>query len=278
MLQNNFQLTSYNFYSKRHEMELITTIIESLKQIIEEDKKEKQPFFIKISDTFIMNLARKVVQEGKKTFLLGIVGESASGKTTLVNNMINVCLKNDMEGVYTVVRCKDYCKDISKQLEEAGSHENLLKAGFNFEAPEEVSLELMKEHLIDLKRGKTIVSPKHDFLTGASSLYGEVKKPARVILNEGLYVLNQELLDIVDIKIYVFTPLSIIRERWYKRAQYFGITGSAADLQFRAENKTAQEFIRPNLKIADIVLNGLASAEYIELITTRIFNTIEATC
>lgn len=278
MLQNNFQLTSYNFYSKRHEMELITTIVESLKQIVEEDKKEKQPFFIKISDNFIMSLARKVVQEGKKTFLVGIVGESASGKTTLVNNTVNVSFKNDMEGVYTVIRCKDYYKDISKRLEEAGSHENLLKAGFNFEAPEEVSLELMKEHLVDLKRGKTIVSPKHDFLTGASSLYGEVKKPARVILNEGLYVLNQELRDIMDIKIYVFTPLSIIRERWYKRAEYFGITGSAADLQFRAENKTAQEFIRPNLKIADIVLNGLVSAEYIELVTTRIFNTIETTC
>lgn len=278
MLQNNFQLTSYNFYSKRHEMELITTIIESLKQIIEEDKKEKQPFFMKISDNFVMSLARKVVQEGKKTFLVSIVGESACGKTTLVNNALKVSLKNDMEGVYTVVRCKDYYKDISKQLEEAGSHENLLKSGFNFEAPEAVSLELMKEHLVDLKRGKTVVSPKHDFLTGASSLYGEVKKPARVILNEGLYVLNHELQDIVDIKVYVFTPLSIIRERWYKRAAYFGITGSAADLQFKAETKTAQEYIRPNLKKADVVLNGLVSADYIEFVTTRIFNAIEATC
>jgi len=69
MIQDTFELTNYDFYSKRHEMELITSIVESLKQIVEEDKKEKQPLFIKINDGFIMSLARKVVHEkhGKDT-------------------------------------------------------------------------------------------------------------------------------------------------------------------------------------------------------------------
>ena len=53
MLNNTFELTNYDFYAKRHEMELITTIVEALKQIIEEDKQEKQPLFIKISENFI---------------------------------------------------------------------------------------------------------------------------------------------------------------------------------------------------------------------------------
>lgn len=278
MLQNNFQLTSYDFYSKRHEMEIITTIVEALKQIIEDDKQEKQPLFIKISDSFVMNIARKVVQEKKKNFLIGIAGESASGKTTFVDNTVKACVKDEIEGVYTVIRCDDYFKDTSKELKEAGNYEKLFKTGFSFDTPEVVNLELMKQNLLDLKSGKAIISPRYDFVTCESFPNGEIKKPARVILNEGLYVLNAELRDIMDIKVYVFTPLDILKERWYKRAISRGKTGLAADLQFRDVNKTAQEFIRPAMKIADVVINGLVDVDYIEIITDKIFSAIDTIC
>lgn len=278
MLQNTFELTDYNFYSKRHEMELITTIVESLKQIVEEDKQEKQPLFIKINDGFIMNLARKVVQEKQKTFLIGIAGESASGKTTFVDNTVKACVKDKVEGVYTVVRCDDYFKDTSKELREAGNYEKLFKTGFSFDTPDVVNLDIMKEHLINLKRGKAIISPKYDFVTCASSSDGEIKKPARVILNEGLYVLNEDIRDIMDIKVYVFTPIEVIKDRWYNRAASRGKTGLAADLQFRDVNKTAQEYIRPAMKISDVIINGMVEVDYIEVITDRIFSMIKATC
>lgn len=276
MLQSNFQLTSYDFYSKRHEMELITTIVEALKQIVEEDKQERQPLFIKISDNFIMNIARKVVQEKKKTFLIGIAGESASGKTTFVDNTVKACVKDEIDGIYTVVRCDDYFKDTSKELREAGNYENLFKTGFSFDTPDVINLDLMRENLQDLKKGKAVISPRYDFVTCESFENGEIKKPARIILNEGLYVLNEGLREIMDVKVYVFTPLDILRERWYKRAATRGKTGLAADLQFRDVNKTAQEYIRPAMKIADVIINGLVEVDYIEIITDKIFSTIDA--
>lgn len=276
MIQSSFQLTDYDFYAKRHEMELTTLIVDSLKQIVEEDKQEKQPLFIKISDNFIMNIARKVVQEKKQTFLIGIAGESASGKTTFVDNTVKACVKDEIDGVYTVIRCDDYFKDTSKELQEAGNYERLFKTGFSFDTPEVVNLDLMKQHLIDLKHGKSIVSPNYDFVTCVSTMDGEIKKPARIILNEGLYVLNETLREIMDIKVYVFTPLDILKDRWYKRAISRGKTGLAADLQFRDVNKTAQEYIRPAMKIADVVINGLVDVDYIEVITDRIFSTIDS--
>ncbi len=275
MLQNSFELSNYDFYSKRHEMELITAIVESLKQIREEDKQEKQPLFIKASDSFIMNIARKVVQEKKKSLLIGIAGESASGKTTFVDNTVKACVKDHIEGIYTVIRCDDYFKDTSKELQEAGNYEQLFKTGFSFDTPKVVNLELMKEHLLDLKRGKAIVSPQYDFVTCVSSPEGEVKKPARVILNEGLYVLNNDLRDIMDVKVYVFTPLDILKDRWYRRASSRGKVGLAADLQFMDVNNTAQEHIRPAMKISDIIINGLVEIDYIEVITNKIFSAIE---
>ena len=275
MIQDTFELTNYNFYSKRYEMELISTLVESLKQILEEDKKQKQPLFIKISDSFIMNLARKIVQEKQKTFLIGITGESASGKTTFVDNTVKLCVNDEIEGVYTVIRCDDYFKDTSKELKEAGNYERLFKTGFSFDTPDVINLELMKAHLMSLKKGSPVISPRYDFVTCESFMDGELKKPARIILSEGLYVLNEGLRDIMDVKVYVYTPLEVIKERWYKRVASRGKTGLAADLQFRDVNKTAQEYIRPAMKIADVIINGMVEIDYIEVITDKILNMIE---
>lgn len=278
MVQGNFQLTGYDFYSKRHEMELITSIVDSLKEILEEDKKEKQPLFLKVADNFIMNIARKVVQDKKRTFLIGIAGESASGKTTFVDNTVKACVKDKIEGIYTVIRCDDYFYDTSKELKEAGNYEKLFKSGFSFDTPKVVNLDLMKKHLVDLKHGKAVISPKYDFVTCESFPDGEIKKPAQVLLTEGLYVLNEGLREIMDVKVYVFTPLDVLKDRWYRRAESRGKTGLAADMQFKDVNKTAQEYIRPTMEISDVIINGMVEIDYIEIITDRIFSTIDKIC
>ncbi len=271
----DFQLTSYNYYSSRRDMEIISQIVESLKQILEEDKHAVQPLFLKTSENLILNIARKVVQEKKRTFLIGITGESASGKTVFVDNTIKACVKDKKEGIYTVIRCDDYYKDTSKELIDAGSYEALFKTGFSFDTPDAIDLDLMKEHLLQLKAGNTVTSPKYDFVTCVSDPNGDIKPPAKVVLTEGLYVLNNGLADIMDVKVYVFTPLEVIKDRWYKRAALRGKTGEAADLQFQDVNKTAQEYIRPNYQIADAVINGMVSQEYIQQITDKIFNALK---
>lgn len=270
----DYDLTSYSYYSSRRDMEIISNIVDSLKKILEEDSREEQPLFLKISDNLIMNIARKVVQEKKKTFLIGITGESASGKTVFVDNTIKACVKENARGIYTVIRCDDYYKDTSKELKDAGSYEALFKTGFSFDTPDVIDLDLMKSHLVALKEGLTIRSPRYDFVTCESSPDGDEKTPARVILTEGLYVLNEGIRDIMDVKVFVFTPLEVIKERWYKRAARRGKTGVAADMQFADVNKTAQKYIRPTYQISDAVINGMVSQEYIQVITDKILNAL----
>ncbi len=273
-----FELTNYNFYSSRLDMELITNIVDTLKEILEEDKKQVQPLFLKVADDFILNIARKVVQEKKKTFLIGITGESASGKTVFVDNTIEAVVRDKKEGIYTVIRQDDYYKDTSKELIEAGSYDALFKTGFSFDTPEVINLELMREHLLGLKKGETVVSPKYDFVTCVSDPNGDVKKPAKVILTEGLYVLNKELRDIMDVKVYVFTPIDVIKDRWYKRAVSRGKTGEAADLQFKNVNETAQQYIRPTYEISDCIINGMVDKDYIKVITDKIMTRLAEVC
>lgn len=277
-MMETFELTNYNFYSSRLDMELITTIVDALKEILDEDKKQEQPLFLKVADDFIMNIARKVVQEKKKTFLIGITGESASGKTVFVDNTIDAVVREKKEGIYTVIRCDDYYKDTSKELQEAGSYDALFKTGFSFDTPDAINLELMREHLIALKESKSVVSPHYDFVTCVSEPNGDVKKPAKVILTEGLYVLDESLRDIMDVKVYVFTPLEVIKERWYRRAVLRGKTGEAADLQFKNVNETAQQYIRPTYQISDCIINGMVDKEYIKVITDKIMRKLGEIC
>ena len=273
-----FELTDYNFYSSRLDMELISNIVDTLKEILEEDKKQEQPLFLRVADDFILNIARKVVQEKKKTFLIGITGESASGKTVFVDNTIEAVVRDKKEGIYTVIRQDDYYKDTSKELQEAGSYDALFKTGFSFDTPDAINLSLMREHLLGLKRGETVVSPHYDFVTCVSDPNGDVKRPAKVILTEGLYVLNEEVRDIMDVKVYVFTPIDVIKDRWYKRAVLRGKTGEAADMQFRDVNDTAQKYIRPTYQISDCIINGMVDKDYIKVITDKILSRLSQVC
>ena len=91
-------------------------------------------------------------------------------------------------------------------------------------------------------------------------------------------MLNEEVRDIMDVKVYVFTPIDVIKERWYKRAVSRGKTGEAADLQFKNVNETAQQYIRPTYQIADCIINGMVDKEYIKVITDKIMARLSEIC
>lgn len=254
---------------------VVVKIVESLKKILEEDKKQKQPLFIHVKESVIFNLARRALNEKNTRFLIGIAGESASGKTTFVQNAIRSCIAEERTDLYTIVCCDDYYYDWSKELVEAGTYEAFFAKGYSFDTPNAINLNLMKEHLISLKNGSAVRSPDYNFATCESQLHGVLKKPAKIIVNEGLYVLNEGIRDIMDVKVYVFTPFDIIKQRWYIRAESRGKTGKAADMQFENVNFTAQTYIRPAMESADIVMNGVVSSEYIQEMTEKIFRTID---
>ncbi len=249
-------------------------IIDGIKEILEEDHQQKQPLILSLNEKLLINIVKEFVMNRQQQCLIGITGESASGKTTLVNYVTKALRKKLFNETYTTLCCDDYYKDTSEELKAAGSYEELYKTGFSFDRPEAINLELMRAHLISLKNGCGVNAPEYDFVTCESIPNRAYKNPTKAIMAEGLYVLGEELVDLFDIKVYVFTPFEKIKERWYTRAISRGKTGAAADHQFEDVNSTAQVYIRPTMKNADIVINGLTSAEYIEEITTRIINLI----
>lgn len=254
---------------------LLNYVVQGLYKVIGEDSKQKMPLFLKIKEGFIYSLATKIVKLRKSTIVLGVTGESASGKTTLVNNTLKACLKNPNKHICTIVSCDDYFKDTSAELKQAGSFEKLFESGINFDIPAAYNLELMKEHLEALSCGQTVVSPRYSFVTCESFADGEEKSPARVILTEGLFALESLFENVLDVSIYIHTPDDITTERWFNRAVTRGKTPQDAKVMFDIVKTEAKRYIIPKKETADVVINGIASAEYIEFVAGEIFDTIK---
>ncbi len=253
---------------------MVFRIVDGIKEILEDDRKQKQPLFLSVNETLLIKIIRKFLEDRNRQCLIGITGESASGKTTLVNYVLKALRKKLYNETYTSLCCDDYYKDTSNELKAAGSYEKLYETGFSFDKPSAINLELMRAHLISLKNGCGVNAPEYDFVTCESIPNRAYKNPTRAVLAEGLYVLGDELCDLFDVKVYVFTPFEKIKERWFTRAILRGKTGPAAEHQFNDVNSTAQVYIRPTMQKSDIIINGLSSAEYIEEITTRIINLV----
>ena len=289
MFYSNINIIDWNYRMQLKEQEtqntiqqtqasnlaIVVEIVESLKKILEEDKQQKHPLFLNVKESVIFNTARRALDNPNFRFLIGIAGESASGKTTFVQNAIRSCIAEERTDLYTIVCCDDYYHDWSKELKEAGSYEAFFAKGYSFDTPKAINLDLMKQHLVSLKNGSAVRSPDYNFTTCESFPHGVLKKPSKIIVNEGLYVLNEGIRDIMDIKVYVFTPFEIIKDRWYRRAESRGKTGKAADMQFENVNTTAQTYIRPAMQCADIVMNGVVSRAYIQEMTEKIFRTMD---
>ena len=206
---------------------LAKQIEQELKQIIEEDMRSKNPLFINIKTDFIRRIAMKLVSQPKERILIGVSGESASGKSTLTAKVLDICLSEKYKNLSTLITSDNYYKDASEKLKQAGSYEALFETGFNLDEPQAVDLDLLKEDLQKIKNGETIFTPEYNFFTIESIPHKIKVNPAKLILTEGLFVLEEKLRNLLDISIYVHTPFETIKERWYKRAITRGKEGKA---------------------------------------------------
>ncbi|OGI03976.1 MAG: hypothetical protein A2Y25_01090 [Candidatus Melainabacteria bacterium GWF2_37_15] len=254
---------------------IVQIISDNLLDIVRQDFNNHNSLFLFIKNGLISKLAQKIVINPEKPIIIGVCGESASGKTTLAQRALNACLSDETRDLYTLITLDDYYYDTSEQLKQAGSYEALFETGFSFDAPDAFNLDLVREHINRLSYGQKIYSPAYDFVTCASVPNIKPKSPARVILIEGLFGLNEKLKDILDVAIYVHTPYNVIKDRWYKRAASRGKTGHAADMQFDNVNKQAEKYIRPAQNNADIVVSGLISSEYIEFMAEQVIGSIK---
>ena len=182
---------------------------------------------------------------------IGIVGESASGKSTITHDFIEVLNNYDIST--TRINTDDYYYDNSQAVKEAGSFAEWAKDK-DLDSPKAMELSLLKKHIKQLKQGNSVWLPKYDMSGTAirvdKAIYAE---PSDVIISEGLFTMC--IKDAFDICIYIDIDKQIQKERWYARAIERNL-GDAMDVMFNNADKKANKYIRPYKDKCDVIISG----------------------
>lgn len=125
--------------------------------------------------------------------IIGIAGGTGSGKTTVVNKIINSL----PAGEVAVIPQDSYYKDSSHVPVEERSK-------INFDEPNAIEWTLLVDHLQELKKGNAVQMPTYSYITCTRQEETVEVKPSDVVIVEGILVLTDPLLrDMMDIKVFV---------------------------------------------------------------------------
>ncbi len=194
-------------------------------------------------------------QSSPDAVLIGLCGESASGKTTLLNLM-----KKDIPNM-TVVNADNYYRDFSKEMAEYGSFTKLVESGFDTESAQSFQIPLLRNDLMMLKNGYQVKIPSYDMKTGKSTPDAILCQPEKYIVVEGICTLYEDVRDIFDFKIYLTVDKQIQWERYQARGEERSIDKSEIKQQYEIVCRAAERHIQPNKKFADMIIRGRITNE-----------------
>lgn len=181
-----------------------------------------------------------------KPLIIAISGGSASGKSTVVSEIVEKLQSVDI----SVICHDDYYKDQSHLTMEE-------RIKTNYDHPSSLDNELFVEHLHLLMEGKSIEKPIYDFVSHNRKKETVTIKPTKVIFIEGILVLEEKRIrDCADVKIFVKSDEDIRFIRRLKRdIEERGRTLEAVINQYLLTVKPMfNKFVNPSSRYADIII------------------------
>ena len=192
--------------------------------------------------------------------IIGIAGGTGSGKTTVVNKII----ENLPAGQVAVIPQDSYYFDSSNIPMEK-------RKEINFDHPNSIEWDLLVHHIQELKAGRKILQPKYSYITCTRQPETILVKPQKVIIMEGILILSQPALrNEMDLKIFVDADsddrlIRVIRRDVVER----GRTPEMVLDRYESVLKPMHlEFIEPTKRYADIIVpQGGNNTPAIEMLT-----------
>ncbi|RUR73760.1 phosphoribulokinase [Chlorogloeopsis fritschii PCC 9212] len=178
-----------------------------------------------------------------RPIILGIVGDSAAGKTTLTKGIAQVLGPENV----TVICTDDYHRYDRKQRAEIG---------ITALHPDCNHLDIMQQHLSLLRIGQPILKPVYSHKTGTFEPPVYIK-PNKFVIVEGLLGYSTRTArDSYDVKVYLAPPEEL-RATWkVKRdTQKRGYTEEQVLAELEKREPDSEQFIRPQRQWSDIVIS-----------------------
>ncbi len=178
--------------------------------------------------------------------IIGIAGGTGSGKTTVVNQIIN---ELPAEEVTVISQDSYYNKNDGLSYDE--------RTKINFDHPRAIDFDLLIEHLTKLKKGDVVDQPIYSFATHNRIQDTLKTHPRKVIIVEGILIFTNKILrDLIDIKLYIYADSDerLIR-RLRRDIQERGRDINEVLSRYQDTLKPMHEqFIEPTKNYADIII------------------------
>lgn len=185
----------------------------------------------------------------QRPIILGIVGDSAAGKTTLTRGIAQVLGPENV----TVICTDDYHRYDRKQRAEKKI--TALHPDCNY-------LDIIQQHLNLLRTGQPILKPIYNHTTGTFDP-PEYIQPSKFVIIEGLLGYSTRgARDAYDVKVYLAPPESL-RAKWKVKRDTMkrGYSPEQVLAELEKREPDSEAFIRPQRKWADVVVSFYPPSE-----------------
>lgn len=179
--------------------------------------------------------------------LLGIAGGTASGKTTIVRELM------DTLGEYgQLIGLDSYYFPFSEMSFEERTKQN-------YDHPSSIDMDRLYRDLLALRSGESVDVPVYDYVQYTRSAQTQHVVPRGVLIVEGLFALyDPRIRELYDLSVYIQADADerLIR-RILRDTQTRGRTLESILTQYNETVKPMHEaFVAPTKRYADIILPG----------------------
>lgn len=198
-----------------------------------------------------------------KPLLILVAGGSASGKTTVVEEILDIAGLDDV----LIIKHDDYYLDQADL-----SFDERLKV--NYDHPSSLDNHLLYVHLKELLAGKPVDKPVYDFVNHTRKDDTEKVYPKRVIIVEGILVLeNQSIRDLSDMNLYVELDddTRLIRRLLRDINDRGRSVESVIEQYLKTVKPMYHRYIKPTKRYADVIIPNDSKHDIaVDLIVTKI--------
>ncbi len=179
-------------------------------------------------------------------FTIGIAGGTGSGKTTVVNKI----LERIPASRVALVPQDSYYKDSSHLPME-------VRQQINFDHPDSLEFKLLVEHLRRMKRGEAVEQPIYSYLSCTRSEETILVEPRDVVIVEGILIYtHMPLVKEIDLKVFVDADADdrlgrVIQRDMQERGRDVEQVLERYELTVKPMHL---QFIEPSKRVADIIV------------------------
>ncbi len=203
------------------------------------------------------------VNPKSRAILIGIAGGTGSGKTSIAKALTKELGRDEV----VVLEQDSYYNDL-------GHLPPAERMRVNFDHPDSVDFERMRQDLQALLSGRSVDVPIYDYTTHTRKADNRQISGHRIIILEGILVLaDAAVRELMDIKIYVDTAddVRFIRRMTRDIKTRGRSFESVVDQYYKTVRPMNTQFVEPTKRFADIIIpEGGHNRVAIDILTTKI--------